>query len=73
MAATSQGCSFFDCWRAEYVADLDQGTEPAWAPDGRILFYRSGYQMMAVDIALEPSFLPGTPQLLFERPYHKAL
>ena len=49
------------------------GTEPVWAPDGRILFYRIGYQMMAVDIALEPSFLPGTPQLLFERPYLKAL
>jgi serine/threonine-protein kinase len=49
------------------------GTEPAWAPDGRMLFYRSGYRMMAVEITLQPDFRPGKPRLLFERPYRKAL
>jgi serine/threonine-protein kinase len=45
------------------------GTEPAWNPNGRELFYRSGDKMMAVDIATQPGFAAGTPRMLFEGPY----
>jgi len=47
------------------------GQEPAWSPDGRELFYRSGDRMMVVDIATQPAFRPGKPRLLFERPFAK--
>jgi serine/threonine-protein kinase len=50
------------------------GTEPAWNPNGRELFYRNqGFggqgRMMAVDIAAEPGFTAGDPRMLFERAY----
>jgi eukaryotic-like serine/threonine-protein kinase len=47
----------------------DGGTEPAWNPNGRELFYRSGDKMMAVDIATQPTFAAGKPRMLFEGPY----
>jgi serine/threonine-protein kinase len=47
----------------------DGGTEPAWNPNGRELFYRSGDKMMAVDIATQPSFAAGKPRMLFEGQY----
>ena len=40
-----------------------------WNPSGRELFYRSGGKMMAVDIAMRPSFSAGKPRMLFEGPY----
>jgi Tol biopolymer transport system component len=50
------------------------GTEPAWNPNGRELFYRyqgfgSQGKMMAVDIATEPSFTASNPRMLFEGAY----
>src|SRR5207302_268614 len=39
---------------------------PVWNPNGRELFYRRGKKMMAVDIATQPGFAPGTPRVLFE-------
>ena len=42
------------------------GTEPVWSRNGLELFYRNGNQMMAVEIATEPNFSPGTPKMLFE-------
>ena len=47
----------------------DGGTEPVWNRNGRELFYRSGNRMMAVDIAIQPSFAAGKPRTLFEGPY----
>ena len=44
----------------------DGGVEPMWSRDGRELFYRVGNQMMAVPIAMGPSFSPGKSRLLFE-------
>ncbi|MCH8267337.1 MAG: serine/threonine-protein kinase [Acidobacteria bacterium] len=44
----------------------DGGAEPVWARNGRELFYRNGSQMMAVEIATEPTFSAGLPRLLFE-------
>jgi eukaryotic-like serine/threonine-protein kinase len=48
------------------------GTEPAWNPNGRELFYRSRDKMMAVDIATQPSFAAGKPHMLFEGRYEPA-
>jgi serine/threonine-protein kinase len=50
----------------------DGGTEPAWNPNGRELFYRSGNKMMAVDITTQPGFAAGKPQMLFEGQYASA-
>ncbi len=44
-------------------------TEPVWSRDGSELFYRDGDQMLAVDIATQPTFRGGRPRLLFEGPY----
>jgi serine/threonine protein kinase/Tol biopolymer transport system component len=53
----------------KWQISTEGGTEPAWNPNGRELFYRSGDKMMAVDIATRPSFTVGKPQMLFEGPY----
>jgi eukaryotic-like serine/threonine-protein kinase len=41
------------------------GTEPLWAKDGKRLFYRSNGGVWVVDIHTSPTFVPGTPHLLF--------
>ena len=41
------------------------GTEGQWRADGRELFYRSGGQMMAVDVLDSPNFSIGEPRRLF--------
>jgi hypothetical protein len=43
-----------------------------WNPNGRELFYRSGNKTMAVDIATQPGFAAGKPQILFEERYEPA-
>ena len=47
----------------------DGGRRPRWSPQGDELFYRRGSAMMVVPVDLEPSFRPGTPELLFDGPY----
>jgi len=44
----------------------DGGTEPAWNPNGRELFYRSGNKMMVVDVTSQTSFDASKPRMLFE-------
>jgi Tol biopolymer transport system component/tRNA A-37 threonylcarbamoyl transferase component Bud32 len=56
----------------KWQISTEGGTEPAWNPNGRELFYRSGDKMMAVDIATQPGFAAGTPRMLFEGPYEPA-
>jgi len=50
-----------------------RGTSPAWASNGRELFYQRSVetmtQMMAVDIDTGKGFQAGKPHLLFEGPY----
>ena len=46
------------------------GTHPLWAPDGRELYYLSGAALMAAPIQTDPSFTPGTPEVLFEGNYY---
>jgi serine/threonine-protein kinase len=56
----------------KWQISTEGGTEPAWNPNGRELFYRSGDKMMAVDIATQPGFAAGTPRMLFEGRYEVA-
>ena len=42
------------------------GTEPAWAPSGRELFYVNGASMMVVPFRTQPTLEPEEPQKLFE-------
>ena len=56
----------------KWQISTEGGTEPAWNPSGRELFYRSGDKMMSMDIASQPSFAAGTPRMLFEGRYEHA-
>jgi serine/threonine-protein kinase len=53
----------------KWQISADGGMEPAWNPNGRELFYRSGRKMMAVEIATQPGFTAGRPLVLFEGDY----
>jgi Tol biopolymer transport system component/tRNA A-37 threonylcarbamoyl transferase component Bud32 len=53
----------------KWQISTEGGTEPAWNPNGRELFYRSGDKMMAVEIATQPGFAAGKPRVLFEGQY----
>jgi dipeptidyl aminopeptidase/acylaminoacyl peptidase len=45
------------------------GSEPAWSPDGRRVFYRNGRQMLAAGIATTPALAVTGRQVLFEGQY----
>jgi serine/threonine protein kinase len=53
----------------KWQISTEGGSEPLWNPKGRELFYRSGNKMMAVDVAIQPTFSAGKPKLLFEGAY----
>jgi eukaryotic-like serine/threonine-protein kinase len=53
----------------KWQISTEGGTEPAWNPSGRELFYRSGDRMMAVDVSTRPSFTVGKPHVLFAGRY----
>ena len=40
-----------------------------WSTDGSTLYYRHGYQMIAVDFETEPTVRAGIPQPLFSKPF----
>jgi hypothetical protein len=42
------------------------GREPAWAPDGRELYYIEGPRLMAVAVETRTGFRAGAPRTLFE-------
>ena len=48
----------------------DGGREPVWGPQGRELFYRNGQAMMVVRTVTEPTFMPGSPEVLFTGTYY---
>ncbi|MGH9785558.1 MAG: TolB family protein [Terriglobia bacterium] len=52
----------------KWQISTDGGSQPVWARNGRELFYLNGAKMMVVEIATQPTFRPGTPRMLFERP-----
>jgi serine/threonine protein kinase len=49
------------------------GNEPVWSRNGKELFYRTGDDLMAVDIATGPAFSAGKPRLLFKKSYEQSL
>ena len=51
------------------VISTGGGRLPRWSPKGDELFYRRGTALMVVPVDLEPSFRPGSPELLFEGAY----
>jgi dipeptidyl aminopeptidase/acylaminoacyl peptidase/predicted Ser/Thr protein kinase len=53
----------------KWQISTEGGTEPAWNPKGRELFYRSGDKMMAVEVTTQGTFSAGKPKMLFEGPY----
>ncbi len=54
----------------KWSVSTDGGQEPVWSPDGRELFYRKEYKMMAVPVELGSDFHAGRPSLLFEALYY---
>jgi serine/threonine-protein kinase len=46
------------------------GTKPAWARNGKELFYLNGGSMMAVPVQTKPSFQAGNPVKLFEGQFY---
>jgi serine/threonine-protein kinase len=53
----------------KWSISTDGGTEPQWSPNGRELFYRNGYKMMAVSVDLGATLSAERPSLLFEAAY----
>jgi Tol biopolymer transport system component len=53
----------------KWQISTEGGTEPAWNPKGRELFYRSGKKMMVVDVTTQGTFSVGKAKVLFEGPY----
>jgi hypothetical protein len=47
------------------LVSRDGGSEPRWSHSGRQLFFKSGNQLMVVDVAPSPTFMAGTPRPLF--------
>ncbi len=45
------------------------GGDPHWNPNGRELFFRSGADVLAVDVTLQGVFKAGTPKVLFSGSY----
>lgn len=50
----------------KWQLSAEGGDRPRWSADGRQVVFRSGRRMMAVDVAVSPSFAAGTPRVLFE-------
>ncbi len=48
-----------------HLVSREGGTEPRWAHSGRELFFKSGNQLMAVQITPGPPFVSGAPRPLF--------
>ena len=52
--------------RCQWQLSVEGGSEPLWAPDGQRVFYRSGNQVVEVEVATEPTLSPGRRRVLFE-------
>ena len=53
----------------KWLISTDGGTEPAWSPDGKELFYRRGDQLLGVTVQIQPDFSASSPRVLFDGPY----
>ena len=57
---------------ARVQVSTDGGQGPAWAADGRRLFFRSGEKLVAAPVDSKPTLGAGAPQVLFEGRYEHA-
>ena len=55
----------------KWQISTDGGDQPLWNPNGKELFFRNGDKLMAVDVATQTAFVPGTPRTLFQRRYER--
>jgi serine/threonine-protein kinase len=76
LAYTSDHSGQAEVWATAYggsghpvQVSIDGGQDPLWAPDGKVIYFRDGEHVMAVDILTEPELSAGTPRALFEDPY----
>jgi serine/threonine-protein kinase len=53
----------------KWQVSTEGANEPAWAGNGREIFYRAGDRMMAVRVETQPTFSASKPQLLFDGKY----
>ena len=53
----------------KWPISTDGGTEPAWSPSGKELFYRRGEQLISVAVQPVPDFTATAGRVLFEAPY----
>ena len=56
----------FPSGAGRWQASVDGGTQPLWSRDGTELYYVDDRTLMAVSVTLEPGFIHGQPQRLFE-------
>jgi serine/threonine-protein kinase len=54
---------------AKWSVSREGGINPAWSPDGRELFYRSGSRMMVAEVTAAPAFSSRPPRVLSEGPF----
>ena len=52
-----------------WLISTNGGHSPLWSQDSKELFYRNGDATMVVPLELEPSFIPGNPEELFQERY----
>jgi Tol biopolymer transport system component len=53
----------------KWTVSSQGGTHPVWSVDGRRIYYRSGDQMIGVDVTTAPDVRLGDPHVLFEKRY----
>ena len=59
---------FPDASGGKWMVSSGGGAEPRWSRDGTELFYFSGQTLMAVPVALRPTFSNSAPTALFDAP-----
>ena len=56
---------------AKIKVSTEGGNEPAWAPGGREIFYRTADSLMAAPIQTQPELSVGTARVLMPDPYDR--
>jgi hypothetical protein len=57
--------SFPNVDAGRWTISTNGGFDPVWSDDGTELFYKSGTELIAVEIATNPTFAPGRQTTLF--------
>jgi serine/threonine-protein kinase len=60
---------FPDIDGGKWLISTDGGAFPRWTRGGREIVYRSGTKLMAVPVSAGASFVPGRPEVLWDRAY----